>query len=179
MIRMGKHVGDKEIVVPHHAVGEVSLQGSHGGLCEVRVQDVPVEELYADVDACHLSCSLPIAFLHGQCHRGIGKDKLLPFLFPSRFPGVMLVARLAQGQTEFYQRSVAISFITVIVASQSPAHRGKSPQFPSDLIVGIDTCLQGVESLRLVAVMFFERFYMIIAYISTQTPFRRQLDILS
>ena len=26
MIRVGKHVGDKEVVVPHHAVGKVMLQ---------------------------------------------------------------------------------------------------------------------------------------------------------
>ena len=35
MIGVGKHVGDEEIVVPHHAVGEVTLQATQSGLGKV------------------------------------------------------------------------------------------------------------------------------------------------
>ena len=35
MIGMHEHVGNKEVIIPHHTVGKVALQCAQGGLSEV------------------------------------------------------------------------------------------------------------------------------------------------
>ena len=126
VIRMGKQVGDEEVVVPHHAVGKVALQRVQGGLGEVGVQGPAVEQLHPHIDSRCFGCSPPVAFLHGQCHCRVGEDECLPFGFPRMHPRVVLVTWLAEGDTQLHQRTVTIGLITVVVACHSPTHRGKS-----------------------------------------------------
>ena len=49
----------------------------------------------------------------------------------------MLIARLAEGQTQFKQRAIPISLITIVIACQSPTYRGEGTDFLTELIVGI------------------------------------------
>ena len=142
MIRMGKEVGNEEVIIPHHTVGEVTLQRTQGGLGKVGIDGIAVEQLYGHIDTRHFGSSLPVAFLHRQRHRGVGEYQFRPFLLPGPFPRVVLVARLAPRQTQFHQRPVTIGLVFVIVACKSPAHRGKGTEFLVKPIVGIETGLQ-------------------------------------
>ena len=91
----------------------------------------------------------------------------------------MLVAGLTVGQTQFHQRAVTISLVMIIVTCEAPAHRGKSTVFLTELVVGIDTGLQGVQTLGSVIRVLLEGFHMVVAQVTTQAPFRRQLEILA
>ena len=65
MIGVQEKVGDEEVVVPYKACLEVMPDAVQRGLGEIRLDDIAVEQLHAHVDARHLGCSLPVAFLHG------------------------------------------------------------------------------------------------------------------
>ena len=92
MIRMGKHVGDEEVVIPHHTVGKVMPQRIQGGLCELLLQHPAVEQLYTNVDGRHLGKSTPRVFLDRQRHRGVGEFQLFALLLPCSHPGSVLIA---------------------------------------------------------------------------------------
>ena len=179
VVRVCKHVGDEEVVVPHHAVGEVPFQRAQRGLRELLFQHVTVKEMHAHVDASHLGSGLPVAFLHGQCHRRVCGHKRLPLLVPGALPRVVLVACLAQRHAQLHQRTVAVGLVAVVVSSQSPAHRGKGPYPFGYLVVGIHACLQRVEPLRRLVRVLLEGLHMVEAHITAQTPLGRQLPVLS
>ena len=71
MIRMGKHIGGEEVVIPHHTIGKVAFQGFECGLGKIRFDNKAVEKMDAHIDARHLCSSQPVTFLHRQRHCGI------------------------------------------------------------------------------------------------------------
>ena len=91
----------------------------------------------------------------------------------------MLVAWLTVGQTQFDQRPVAVGLVVVVVARQSPTHGGKGSEFLIELVVGIQSGLQRIQALRLVVRVLLESLHMVEAHVTAQTPFRRQLEVLS
>ena len=91
----------------------------------------------------------------------------------------MAVARLTVGQTQFKQRTVTVGLVAVVVAGNAPTDGGKGAEALVNLIVGIDAGLQGVQTLGLLGIVLLEGLYMVVADISAQAPFRRQLDVFS
>ena len=91
----------------------------------------------------------------------------------------MHVARLAERQTKFEQWTVVVGLVAVVIARKTPTRRGECTQPPVNLIVHIDTRLQGVEALGLIVRVLVEGLHVIVTHITAQTPFGRQLEILT
>ena len=134
--------------------------------------------MHTCVDGRHLGSSQPISFFDGQSHHVVGHFERTRLFRQSLFPSVVLIALASVSNSQFQQRPILIGFVAVVITREPPPHRSESSKFLTNLIVGIDTSLQGIKSLGFVARMFLESFHMIETHIAAQTPFWRQLHIL-
>ena len=179
VIRVHKHVHVEIVVIPHHTSFEVLADSAQCSLRKIFSRHIAVKQLYANIDTRYLSECPPGVLLAWQRHCGVAIYQAVPTLSERRLQRVVAVARLAQRHAQFYQRTVPIGLIAIIVAGDSPAYRGKDPQSFRKLIVGIDASLQRVQAFRGIIAVLSERLYMVIAYVTADAQLRSQLPILS
>lgn len=85
---------------------------------------------------------------------------------------------MAYGQTCLDERAVAVVSVVAVVSGVAITHGDKGTKILAQLVVGIDACLYGIESFRLVGLVL-EGLYMVEAHIATQCQSWCEVEILS
>ena len=175
MIRMGEQIGGELIVVPHKALLEILVYGVHVDLGKLLVQDKAVEAMYQDIDACGLK----------GCYPWMLGCAVITVCSPYPIVKALYIRQLGRAasmvshrKTHLCYKPVLIMSVMGVIASVAIAHGAIETDVAVELIVGIQMCLKGIESFRLIGLVA-EGLYMVIADIATQRQTGRDVEILS
>ena len=164
MIWMGEKVGGELVIVPYESMLEILVDGVEVHFGKVFIHDEAVKAMHQEIDACGFISRYPwmlvaIIVMYGLSRLALGLVEEM---------GVGAAAAvIPEGETELTYESVPVKPVMSIESRISVAHRGIETESGIQLIVGIDMCLKGMETLRIIAVTI-ESLDMVIAYVATQ-----------